>query len=104
MNVKINSQVGRLPGIPGVQEVSGTKQPTAPQGTGKASGDTVAVSPLASQLQALEQRLSDVSVVDTARVDAIKQAISEGRFTVDSEVVADRLISTVKDYLLSQKT
>jgi negative regulator of flagellin synthesis FlgM len=54
-------------------------------------------------LQALESRLADVSVVDTARVDAIKQAISEGRFSVNSEVVADRLIATVKEYLLSQK-
>ncbi|MEI7968422.1 MAG: flagellar biosynthesis anti-sigma factor FlgM [Betaproteobacteria bacterium] len=102
--MKINSQVGPLTGIPGVQEVSGTKQPTAPQGPGKASGDPVAVSELGKQLQELEKQLNDVSVVDTARVDAIKQAISEGRFTVDSEVVADRLISTVKDYLLSQKT
>jgi negative regulator of flagellin synthesis FlgM len=62
------------------------------------------VSPLANQLQALESKLNDVNVVDSARVDAIKQAISEGRFSVNSEVVADRLIASVKEYLLSQKS
>jgi len=44
-----------------------------------------------------------VNVVDSARVDAIKQAISEGRFNVNSEVVADRLVASVKEYLLNQK-
>ena len=101
--MKINNSIGKPAGIAGAQEVVSGK-PTGPaQAAPKAAGDRVDITSLSSQLQALESRLADVSVVDVARVDAIKQAISEGRFKVDSEVVADRLIATVKEYLLSQK-
>lgn len=102
--MKINNPVGKPPGVVGPQEVAGAKPSAAPPSSPKSSGDTISVSPLASQLQALESRLNDVNVVDSARVDAIKQAISEGRFSVNSEVVADRLIASVKEYLLSQKS
>ena len=42
--------------------------------------------------------------VDTARVDAIKQAISEGRFKVNPEAIADGLISTAKDLMTEHRT
>ena len=47
--------------------------------------------------------LNDVGVVDAARVDAVKQAIAEGRFQIDSEVVADKLLTTVRDLLVNQQ-
>jgi len=68
-----------------------------------ASREKVDINPLSSQLQALESSLEQVDVVDTARVEAIKQAISEGRFKVNPDVIADRLISTVKEMVLSRK-
>ena len=40
--------------------------------------------------------------VDSARVSEIKQAISEGRFSVDSEKVADGLIESVRQMLAAQ--
>jgi len=46
--------------------------------------------------------LAGVPVVNGAQVQAIKDAISEGRFKVDSEVVADRLLSSVKELLLQR--
>ena len=58
---------------------------------------------LSSQLQALESSLENVQVVDTARVEAIKQAISEGRFRVNPDVVADRLLAAVKELVLHHK-
>jgi len=64
----------------------------------------VDITSLSSQLQSLESRIADVSVVDTAKVESIKQAITEGRFEVNSEVVADRLISSVREYLLNQRS
>lgn len=67
------------------------------------AGDKVDINPLSSQLQALEARLEQVDVVDAARVEAIKQAISEGRFKVNPDVIADRLIATVKEMVLSRK-
>jgi negative regulator of flagellin synthesis FlgM len=67
------------------------------------SQEQVDIGPLSSQLQALETSLENVQVVDTARVEAIKQAISEGRFRVNPDVVADRLLTTVKDLVLNHK-
>jgi negative regulator of flagellin synthesis FlgM len=65
--------------------------------------DEVKITSLSSQLQALESSLNNTAVVDTARVEAIKQAISDGHFKVHSDVVADRLLNTVKELLAKQK-
>ncbi|MCM5703734.1 flagellar biosynthesis anti-sigma factor FlgM [Larsenimonas salina] len=40
--------------------------------------------------------------IDTARVDAIKEAIRDGRFEVDASKIADGLISSAQE-LLSEK-
>ena len=65
--------------------------------------DNVQITTLSSQLHAMESSMDNVPVVDTARVDAIKQAISEGRFKVKPEVIADRLLATVQDLVRNQK-
>ena len=41
--------------------------------------------------------------VDAARVSEIKQAISEGRFKVNPDFVADRLLQTVRDLIVANK-
>jgi len=76
---------------------------SAPAPATKPAADNVEITSLSSQLHALENSLSDVNVVDTARVNAIKQAISEGRFKINPEVVADRLLNSVKDLVLNRK-
>lgn len=59
--------------------------------------DSVRITSLSSQLHALESGMESVPVVDAARVEAIKQAISEGRFKINPEVIADKLLASVKD-------
>ncbi len=63
------------------------------------TNEKVELSPLSSQLQSIESNLASEGVFDTARVAEIKQAISEGRFKVNAEVVADRLLDTVRELL-----
>ena len=41
-------------------------------------------------------------MVDSAKVDEIKQAISEGRFKVNADKVADSLIESVRQMLGAQ--
>jgi len=41
--------------------------------------------------------------MNTAKVAEIKQAISEGRFKVNPEVVADRLLETVKELIQNKR-
>jgi negative regulator of flagellin synthesis FlgM len=62
----------------------------------------VELSPLGSQLAGIEASLADVPVVDTQRVEEIKQAISDGRFKVNADVIADRLLETVRELIQSQ--
>jgi negative regulator of flagellin synthesis FlgM len=59
----------------------------------------VQLSGLASQL-----KLSgDTPSFDAARVSEIKQAITEGRFTINAGAIADRLISSARELVNSQR-
>ena len=71
--------------------------------TGGTSGESVNLSPLSARLHAIETGLSDREVVDAARVAEIKQAIAEGRFRVNAEAVAERLVETVRELIRSHK-
>jgi negative regulator of flagellin synthesis FlgM len=66
-------------------------------------GEKVNLSPLSSQLKEAEASLKNVPVVDKARVEEIKQAISQGKFKVNAEVVADKLIDAAKELVNSRK-
>ena len=57
------------------------------------------VSSVSSSLQAIEKGFAETPVVDTARVDEIKQAIANGHFKVDAGKVADRLLQTVQELI-----
>jgi negative regulator of flagellin synthesis FlgM len=67
------------------------------------AGDAVNLSAVNSQVQSVSASLADVPVVNRAQVNEIKQAISEGRFKVNPEVVADKLLDTVRE-LIRNKT
>lgn len=67
------------------------------------SGVKVELSGLSSQLQALDAQVSTGEVIDPARVAEIKQAISEGHFKVNPDVVADRLLQTVRELIVAYK-
>lgn len=71
--------------------------PQQPSGTSFSLGST------AAHLQGIEGSMANSPVVNAAKVAEIKQAISEGRFQVNTSLVADRLIATVHD-LLGGKT
>jgi negative regulator of flagellin synthesis FlgM len=68
-----------------------------------AGGDSVQLSPLASQMQAIEAGMANTPVVDMAHVAAIKQAIAEGLFKVNPDVVADHLLATARELLQSRQ-
>lgn len=57
-----------------------------------------------AQLRSLGSSVANASVVDAEKVAAIKQAISEGRFKVNPEKIADGLIDSVKDMINSHKS
>ena len=74
-------------------DIAGPNDPNFP-------GDNVQLS---VQLQSIEKNLANGEVFDTARVAEIKQAISEGRFVVNPDKVADRLLETVRDLIRTRQ-
>lgn len=85
-------------------QARGTKS-GAPAGTAPAggSGPRVELSSLGAQLAGIEAALGNVPVVDMQRVEEIKLAIAEGRFKVNPEVIADKLLETVQELIRAQK-
>lgn len=63
------------------------------------ASESVTLSPMSVQLQAIAAEVSTSGVFDAEKVSAIKSAIESGQFKVNSEKVADGLIDTVKDLL-----
>lgn len=66
------------------------------------AGGNVQFSPLSASLAKAETIMSSTPVVDPARVEEIRQAISEGRFKVDAERIADGLLASVRQMLDAQ--
>ena len=63
------------------------------------SATEVHLSELAGQLQSP----GEASTFDAARVSEIKQAIAEGRFTINSGAIADRLIASASELVASSR-
>lgn len=58
------------------------------------------------QLSVLSAKLAtgdDEQSYDAGRVSEIKQAISEGRFTINAGAIADRLIASARELVDSQR-
>ena len=72
----------------------GRSEPTVDQNsTGRpSSADTVSLTETSAQLRSIESSLASLPVVDTQRVEAIKLAIADGSYQVDSTSIADKLI------------
>jgi len=72
------------------------KAPTPPPATSASSAEAVSLSQLAGSLQASEK-----PPVNSARIQEIKLAISEGRFKINPEAIADRLIESARELVNS---
>jgi len=92
--VKIDSSLP-LASTAGVDTSKRTSKPPT-----KAAESDVQLS-FAGRLQALEAQ--ETSPVDATKVAAIKQAISEGRFAINAEAIADKLVSSAQELLNKQK-
>ena len=76
------------------------KGKSSPPPATKQPGDTsVSLGSTAAQLRSMESSMANAPVVNAAKVAEIKQAISDGRFKVNPEAVAGRLLETVRDLI-----
>lgn len=82
-------------------DAAGRPKTVAP-GNQKSSAPTaeqVDLSSLSARLQDVEAAMADTPSIDAARVAEIKQAISEGRFQINPERIADGLLASVQQML-----
>jgi negative regulator of flagellin synthesis FlgM len=68
-------------------ETAATVSPLAP-----ASGSPVSITDQAKQLASLEQVLQNLPAVNEGRVAEIRSAIQDGRYQVDPQRIADKLL------------
>jgi len=62
-----------------------------------ASGDTVTLTSEAAGLLKLEESLSAIPEIDSARVAQLKSAIADGSYRLDPEKIVDRLLNIERD-------
>ena len=63
------------------------------QGSSSSSdGDRVTLTNTASRLKNIENELSSASSIDSARVEQVQSAISNGDYTVDADRIADKML------------
>jgi negative regulator of flagellin synthesis FlgM len=65
--------------------------------TQRSSSDSVTINPLAAKLSQIEQ--SSKPSFDAERVESLKKAISEGRFTVRTDAIAGKIIQSAQELL-----
>lgn len=66
--------------------------------TGASSGTSATLSSLGGTLATLQTELAQPTF-DESKVDEIKQAIRDGKFQVNADAVADKLIASAQDVL-----
>ena len=71
-------------------------QPRQPEPVEAARVD---ISSLSARLQAVAAGMGSDAPVDASRVAEIRQAIADGRFTVNPERIADGLLQSVREML-----
>lgn len=70
--------------------------------TGKSQAgvqDNVDLTAQANLMRSLESSLADLPDTDIGKVEEVRQAIAEGRFKVDEEVVAEKLVEDTMESL-----
>lgn len=98
---KISGIDGRPVQVGGGAPVSRSRDATSSdrktENTGAVS--SIDVSDTARTLAALEDKISTVPVVNESRVDAVRRAMDEGRYHVDPQRVADKMMRFEVDLL-----
>lgn len=101
--MKIDNSIHTIPNISANDSKKSAEEAVPAQAVNeKNASSTVHISSRATNLQTINTGAEVNSVVDMERVQQIKQAISDGAFKVNPEVVTDRLIDAAKE-LISTK-
>ena len=98
---KISGIDGRPVQVGGGGPVSRARDATSEGRKADATGtvSNIDVSDTARTLSALEDKISALPVVNESRVDAVRRALDEGRYHIDAQRVADKMMRFEGDLL-----
>ena len=96
MNPKINGVPGGSPRIESGQRTSDV-QPSAKPSPPASAPDQVSLTDSGQLMVRLEKILQDLPTVDRDRVETIKQAISDGTYSINAEKVAAEVLRMEMD-------
>lgn len=99
--MKIEKPGNSLPAAP-INDATARTEKTKTSSAPQEPGTSVSLGSTATQLSKMGASMASAPAVDANKVAEIKQAISEGRFQVNSGMVADRLIQSVRDLISNQ--
>jgi negative regulator of flagellin synthesis FlgM len=97
--MKIEKSNNTLPPSATSESTARIAQAKASQSQPAPEGVNVSLSSTNSQLRNMEASMANAPTVDTQRVAELKLAISEGRFQINSEAIANGLINNVEDMI-----
>ncbi len=98
MKIDSSTKSGNSVSVHGGSSRAGKSASSSPSSNG-AGGERVELSQRSMQLHAMASGMADTPVVDSARVAEIRQALAEGRFKVNPDLVADKLLQTARELL-----
>lgn len=84
---------GRSNSVQSTERAAPQAPATSVQKSNAAAGENVQLSAEAQRLQQATEKMNQQPSVDSERVAAIKQAIADGSYQVDSQRVASKLLS-----------
>lgn len=93
---------GATTSIPNQKTRAKGKTTASPAGTGSNSKDSVEITTTSAQLSHLEDTLNQLDTTETGKLEAIRQAVAEGRFQVNEEAVANALVQSSIEHLKRQ--
>lgn len=92
-------KIDNTPFKPTATTVSPRPQPKATSESSATQAEAVSLSPLAGSLQT-----GDKPPVNSARIQEIKEAIAQGRFKINADAIAGRLVETAQDMVNRQRS
>ena len=76
---------------------SGGRSSKTSDGGSSPKSDSVNLTVSAGQLQELEDRINNMTVVDVQAVESVQQQLNSGNYEIDDESTADKIIESERD-------
>ncbi len=100
--MKIDDSLSGAPSVRSQKTRNGKDKRSTISATITTTQDSVEITQTSAQLNMLEDKLGQLDTAESSKLEAVRQAIAEGRFQVNEEAVADALVQSSMESLSRQ--